>query len=95
MCLFRIQRDTKIKVAFSRRGRNICLGCNDCGRYTEELIGSKIVLYSVQVAFDENSFPVLRNSSSYSSGECENNWSGSEKIGKFRYVKRITKLKSI
>lgn len=61
------------------------LSSDDYGRNAVELIEDKNVFHSVQVTFDEKSFPALKNSDSSSSGEesndrsgLENNWENSK-----------------
>lgn len=48
--------------------RTIFLGCSDSGIYTVERINDTMILNSVHVRFDEDSFPGLESSYSSSSG---------------------------
>lgn len=62
----------------SRAQPETFLGCDDHGRYTVELIQNKKVVNSVQVTFEEDSFPALENPDSSSTGEEPNDWSGGD-----------------
>lgn len=60
--------------AHSRAEPGIFVGLNDHGVYLVELLGSKKLVTSVHVTFDEESFPALEKDSS-SDDDSESSWS--------------------